>query len=45
MPNRGGYTDDRAEAGLYTALELNDCAGNGFDWLAERLSYREMEAL
>jgi len=45
MPNRAGYTADRSEAGLYTALELDECAGNGFDWLAERLSYREVKEL
>ena len=37
MPNRGGYTDDITKAGLYTALELDDCAGYGFDWFAERV--------
>lgn len=36
-PNRAGYTDYIREAGLYTALELDDCAGNGFDWFAERV--------
>jgi|TARA_R110000822_G_scaffold237678_1_gene368045 hypothetical protein len=45
MPNRAGYTNERSEAGLYTALELDQCAGNGFDWLAERLSHREMGEL
>ena len=45
MPNRAGYTDNKSEAGLYTALELDECAGNGFDWLAERLSYNEVKEL
>jgi len=45
MPNRAGYTSIRTEAGLYTALDLDDCAGNGYDWLAERLSYNEMREL
>jgi len=45
MPNRAGYTNERSEAGLYTALELDECAGNGFDWLAERLSHEEMGRL
>ena len=45
MPNRAGYTDIKSEAGLYTALELDECAGNGFDWLAERLSYNEVKEL
>ena len=37
MPNRSGYTMDIRNAGLYTALELDDCAGNGYDWFAERI--------
>ena len=37
MPNRSGYTMDIDKAGLYTALELDECAGNGFDWFAERV--------
>tara|TARA_R110002051_G_scaffold202952_1_gene269454 strand:- start:935 stop:1078 length:144 start_codon:yes stop_codon:yes gene_type:complete len=45
MPQRAGYTESRAEAGLYTALQLDECAGNGFDWVAERLSYSESEGL
>jgi hypothetical protein len=45
MPNRAGYTDIKSEAGVYTALELDQCAGNGFDWLAERLSYNEVKEL
>ena len=45
MPQRAGYTEDRGEAGLYTALQLDECAGNGFDWVAERLSYSEQEGL
>jgi hypothetical protein len=36
-PNRSGYTIIESEAGLYTALELDECAGNGFDWFAERI--------
>ena len=36
MPNRAGYTKNINEAGLYTALELDECAGYGFDWFAER---------
>jgi hypothetical protein len=43
MPNRAGYTDIKSEAGLYTSLELDKCAGNGFDWLAERLTYNEVK--
>ena len=27
-PNRSGYTIIESEAGLYTALELDECAGN-----------------
>ena len=45
MANRAGYTENRSEAGLYTSSELDDCAGNGFDWLAERLSYAEIKEL
>ena len=45
MPNRAGYTNERSEAGLYTALQLDECGGNGFDWLAERLSHQEMREL
>jgi hypothetical protein len=45
MPNKAGYTGDRSEAGLYTSAELDECAGNGFDWLAERLSYDEVRNL
>jgi len=37
MPNRSGYTMNRHHAGLYTALELDECAGYGFDWFAERV--------
>ena len=36
-PNRAGYTIILGEAGLYTALELDECAGYGFDWFAERV--------
>jgi len=36
-PNSRGYTECIQEAGLYTALELDQCAGNGFDWFAERV--------
>ena len=39
-PNRGGYTELIHEAGVYTALELDECAGNGFDWFAERVDNR-----
>jgi len=39
MPNRAGYTTQIENAGLYTALELDNCAGNGFDWFAERIVY------
>jgi hypothetical protein len=45
MPNKAGYTKYRVEAGLYTALELDDCSGNGFDWFAERLTSDEMERI
>ena len=45
MPNRAGYTNLLWEAGLYSSSELDDCAGNGFDWLAERLSYDEVKEL
>jgi hypothetical protein len=45
MPNMAGYTTSRSEAGLYTALQLDECGGNGFDWLAERLSHQEMREL
>jgi hypothetical protein len=37
MPNRAGYTTFQDEAGLYTSSELDDCAGNGWDWFAERV--------
>ena len=37
LPNRSGYTMNRHHAGLYTALELDECAGTGFDWVAERV--------
>lgn len=33
--NRAGYTSAYEGAGLYTAEELNDCAGNTGDWYAE----------
>ena len=32
--NRSGYTYKWEEAGIYTSLDLNDCAGDGFDWFA-----------
>ena len=34
-PNRAGYTSKLSEAGLYTGLELEDCAGCRWDWLIE----------
>ena len=34
-PNRAGYTEDKAEAGLYTGDDLEDCCGSLHDWVAE----------
>lgn len=39
-PNRFGYTDDVKQAGYYTALELDDCCGYGWDWIAERVKFQ-----
>jgi len=36
-PNRAGYTTRKNEAGLYTALELDDCYGVHLDWFAMRV--------
>jgi len=41
-PNRRGYTEEKQEAGLYTALELDECCGVEGDWYAspiERVNY------
>ncbi len=34
-PNAAGYTYERAEAGLYTGLELEDVCGVHCDWLLD----------
>ena len=34
-PNRSGYTNERALAGLYTGLELEDINGVHLDWLLD----------
>ncbi len=33
--NRAGYTKEKASAGIYTGLELEDCAGCYSDWIVE----------
>lgn len=34
-PNRAGYTKYMPEAGIYTAEELDQCAGSNGDWIVE----------
>ncbi|HIJ51321.1 MAG TPA: hypothetical protein HPP54_09765 [Nitrospinae bacterium] len=33
-PDRSGYTPNLTEAGRYSGRELEDCAGDSFDWYA-----------
>jgi hypothetical protein len=42
-PNRAGYTNDRAEAGIYSSSCLDECAGDGKDWFAQPLYWNESE--
>jgi len=35
QPNANGYTDDRALAGLYTGLEIEEINGVHLDWLLD----------
>ena len=41
-PNRAGYTDKRAEAGVYSGKDLDYCAGYEGDWYVTPLSFSEM---
>jgi hypothetical protein len=40
-PNRAGYTNNRAEAGIYSSADLDECAGDGADWFAQPLYRNE----
>jgi hypothetical protein len=40
-PNASGYTEVKYEAGLYTALELDECNGVEGDWYATRIEARD----
>lgn len=42
---RAGYTDNVSEAGRYTAQELEDCAGDGWDWIARPLTRNQITGL
>tara|TARA_Y100001951_G_C11286491_1_gene269080 strand:- start:107 stop:355 length:249 start_codon:yes stop_codon:yes gene_type:complete len=44
-PNRSGYTHSSSEAGIYTLEELDDCAGDGWDWIARPLTRTQMTGL
>jgi len=39
LPNRRGYTEEKQMAGLYTALELDECCGHEGDWYATRIEW------
>ena len=43
QPNRAGYTNKLGEAGIYSGEDLDDCAGDGFDWVARPLFRKEMK--
>tara|TARA_Y100000592_G_C5454384_1_gene310524 strand:- start:786 stop:1034 length:249 start_codon:yes stop_codon:yes gene_type:complete len=45
QPNRAGYTSNVSEAGRYTAEELEDCAGDGWDWIARPLTRTQITGL
>lgn len=34
LPDRSGYTPNLNQAGRYSGRELDDCAGDHFDWYA-----------
>jgi len=42
LPNRRGYTDKKAQAGVYTGLDLEECAGHEGDYYITPLSFSEM---
>jgi hypothetical protein len=41
MPNRAGYTNDPEEAGIYSGIMIEDCAGCKGDWVLEPISRAE----
>jgi len=41
-PERAGYTGELAEAGIYSADDLEWCCGDGHDWFARPLFRSEM---
>lgn len=43
LPNRRGYTHEKQYAGLYTALELDQCCGVEGDWYASPIERRYSE--
>ena len=44
-PNRAGYTSSSSEAGRYTSEDLEDCAGDGWDWFARPLTRTQYTGL
>ena len=45
LPNRSGYTTDEDEAGIYSLEDLEECAGDGWDWIARPLTRSQLGRL
>tara|TARA_Y100001936_G_scaffold41545_1_gene40111 strand:+ start:249 stop:497 length:249 start_codon:yes stop_codon:yes gene_type:complete len=45
LPNRCGYTTDEDDAGIYSLEDLDECAGDGWDWIARPLTRHQLEGL
>lgn len=37
LPARRGYTRHEFEAGMYSLEDIKDCAGDGLDWMIQRI--------